>query len=106
MTTLGKKISRVSRTSLDAMFGPDRGRRLVCAFIPGNGNDVEDLLELRPERTRRAELVALVDVYRWAIRCRVNRQIMERLREKKAKKQVQRERQAIARADKRISKPV
>jgi hypothetical protein len=61
------------------------------------------LLELRPQRTSRAEYVALVDVYRWAIRCRVSRELLEKAREKKARKAVQAERRAIARADRRIS---
>jgi len=103
MTILKKKVARVTRKPLGHSFGPDHKRPLVCAFIPGNGVDVHDLLELRPHGTRRPELVALQDVYRFAIRCRVNRELLEHARTKKAAKAAARERRAIARADKKIS---
>lgn len=102
MTHLKKKVSRVGLKSLGHSFGSDHDRRLVATLIPGNGMDVDDLLELRPHGTRRAELVALSDIYRFAIRCRVGRCMLEKAREKKARKAEQRERAAIARADKRI----
>jgi hypothetical protein len=103
MTELKKKVSRVARKPLGHGFGSDHRRPLVCAFIPGNGADVDDLLELRPHGTRRPELIALVDVYRFAIRCRVGRLQLEKARAKKAKKEAARERAAIARADRKIS---
>lgn len=86
MTALTKPVRRVTGTKLGPGHGSDRGRRIVVTIRPGNGDDVPDLLELRPERTRRVETVAIDDVYGWLIRCRVNAQHMERLRAIKAKK--------------------
>lgn len=88
MTALKKPVRRVS-AAVAASYGPDRGKRLVVTIVPGPGG--ADMLELRPERTRRTETVLLADVYQWAIRSRVNATKMARLREKKAKKAVARE---------------
>lgn len=53
--------------------------------------------------TRRAETLALVDLYRIAVRSRVNAGVLVRAREKKAKKADRLARARIARADKRMS---
>ncbi len=81
-TQLNKPVRRMSNAPA-ATFGPDRGKRLVVTITP---NPSGDLLSLRPEKTQRTETVALSDVYRWAIQCRVNAVSMAKLREKKAKK--------------------
>ncbi len=81
-TQLNKPVTRKSNAPA-ATFGPDRGKRLVVTITP---NPSGDLLTLRPEKTQRTETVALSDVYRWAIQCRVNAVTMAKLREKKAKK--------------------
>lgn len=83
MTQLKKPVSRKCQSQLPHTFGPDRGKRVVVTLHPGR-DGTPDLIELRPERTRRSEIVALVDVYAWAIRCRVNRGKLEKAREKKA----------------------
>ena len=72
-TALAKPITR--RT-----VGRHRGRRLVVTLQPG------DLLELRPERTRRAELVTLAAVYDLAVRMRVAGELAERRAARKAKR--------------------
>ena len=77
-------VKRVSVAPLDGSFGPDRGRRIVVSFVPGT-EGVADRLELRPLGTRRAESVAVVDVYRFALRCRSCRDLLERARAKKAR---------------------
>lgn len=66
MTDLHKPVYRVTTGALDGSFGPDRGRRLVAGLAPG------DLIELRPQGTRRTERLSLLDVYRYAVRCRLN----------------------------------
>lgn len=86
MTALTKPVRRVTGTRLGSGHGADRGRRIVVTILPGNGDDVPDLLELRPERTRRGETIALEDVYTYILKCRVNAKRMERLRAIKAKK--------------------
>ena len=106
MTILNKPYHRVTRGALPASFGSDRDRRIVVTLLPGNGDDVPDLLELRPQGTRRPERLALIDVYHFAIRCRVNRTHLERAREKKLKKQASREQAAIARTERRLARPM
>jgi len=90
MTLLSRTISRKSSVALDGTFGKVRHRRVVITLHP-NG-----LILLRPERTRRAETIHLLDVYRYAMRCRVSKQLLEKAREWKAKKA---ERLARARLD-------
>lgn len=92
----GGTITRVSHAELDGTFGPDRGKRLVWTILP-NG-----VLEIRPERTRRAETVSLVDVYRYAIHCRVNRARLEKARERKSKLAEQRARRRLDSAERRF----
>lgn len=87
MTPLTKPVRRVTQTTLDGSFGCDRDRRIIVTLVPGNGRDISDMLELRPERTRRTERIAVSDVLRFAIRARVNSQVLEKAREKKAKRQ-------------------
>lgn len=94
MTALNKPIRRVTKTALDKTYGCDSDRRVVVTLIPGNGNDVPDLIELRPERTRRSEAIALMDVYRYAMRCRINKQLLEKARAKKAAKEEAKRRRA------------
>jgi hypothetical protein len=78
-------VKRITVLLLDGAFGPDEGRRIVVSFIPGKPG-VADLLELRPLGTRRPERLAVLDVYRYAIRCRVNRELLEKARAQKAAK--------------------
>lgn len=106
MTTLKTTVRRVANKPLSGLFGADKAKRIVVSLIPGNGQDTDDLIELRPERTRRGELIAVNDVYLFALKCRVNRGQLEKAREKKIKKQAARERAAIARADRKLKKPL
>lgn len=62
-------------------------------------------LELRPEGTRRRETIALCDIYRYAIRCRVNRELLEKARNAKANKQAARERRALDRGFAKLKRP-
>lgn len=97
MTTLKKPVKRVTNVPLGGFFGPDRHRRIVVTLIPGNGKDVPDLIEMRPEGTRRPEKLAVIDVYRMAIRSRVNAGVLEKARAKKAKKDERRARAKMMR---------
>ena len=100
MTT--SKVKRLTLGTLDGSFGPDRGKRIVVSFVPGDGRGIPDTLTLRPLRTRRAEIVAVVDVYRFAMRCRVNMTVLEKAREKKAKRAIRLAQQRQERAEKRL----
>lgn len=103
MTTLKKPIVRVSNDTLDNQYGPDSGRKVAIKLIPGNGADVEDLIELRPHGTRRAEVIPLLAVYHYAIRSRVNSQRLEKARGVKAKKAERRLKAKIAYQDSKYS---
>lgn len=92
MTPLHKPVTRLSIGSLDGSFGRDRNRRLVATL------DAGDILTLRPMGTRRAESVALMDIYRFAIRSRVNKELLEKARERKARAESARRDRELARA--------
>lgn len=103
MTILNKPVTRATKSALGACFGPDRERKIIVTLVPGNGLAVPDLIMLRPQRTQRTESLPLEAVYRYAIQCRVNCQRLEKARAKKERLKAQRERAAIARADKKLS---
>lgn len=104
MTT--SRVRRLTVGGLDGTFCADAGRRVVLTFIPGDGNGIADLLELRPLRTKRAERIAVIDVYRYALRCRVNRDVLECARQKKARKAERLASQRLDRATKRLFEKV
>lgn len=106
MTPLKKPVSRRINGALDGSFGPDSDKRIVVTLLPGDGAKIHDLLELRPERTRRAERIAVIDVYRYAIRCRVNRELLERARNRKAKHAAELAARRLASAEKRLTREV
>ena len=105
MTSLKQRISRRANNALDGSFGLDKRRRLVATLIPGT-DDVPDLIELRPEGTRRGVQIALCDVYRSALRAQANRALLERARATKERKAAARERRALDRAEKRLKQPL
>jgi hypothetical protein len=100
MTPIDKPCRRVTRGALCAQFGPDRGRRLVASFEPG------DLVTIRPAGTRRAETVSLFDVYRFAIRVRSNREHLEKARIAKDRKASRLAAARQYRAEQRLTKPI
>lgn len=89
MTTLLKPVKRVAVTTLDGHHGADRGRRLVITLLPGS--DGNELIELRPQGTRRAKYCKLIDLYSYMIRCEVNVSKMEKLRLRKEVKRLAKE---------------
>lgn len=102
MTPLSKPITRRTQSTLDGCFGPDRGKAIVVRLVPGDGKKIPDLLELRPERSRRVERVTVADCYAWALRCRVNREVLERARARKEARAAQRERRRLDAAERRL----
>ena len=99
---VSSKVVRVTRGELDGTFASDRGRRVIVAFVPGDGAGIPDTLTLRPHGTRRAETIAVVDVYRYALRCRVNRTVLEKAREKKSRKAARLASLRVARAERKL----
>lgn len=85
MTSLKKPVRRVSNSRLDCFFGADRNKRIVVTLIPGNGTDVDDTIELRPERTQRPEYLKVSSAYRLAMMNRLNGTRLEQARAKKAR---------------------
>lgn len=65
MTELTKTMKRVTVGALDGSHGPDRGRKLVTSLVVG------DMIEMRPQGTRRPVRLSLFDAYRYAVRVKV-----------------------------------
>lgn len=105
MTPLNNHVTRRTNAALDGSFGRDKYRPLVVTLIPGT-DDVPDLLEVRPYGTRRAERIAICDIYRLAIRARVANANLERARVAKARKAAARESRALDRAAKKLKQPI
>lgn len=82
--------------TLDGTFGPDRNRKLIVTLHR------DGRMEIKPERRRQSESVHFVDVYRFAMRCRVGRTQLEKARERKAKKAERLARQRQERAERRL----
>lgn len=101
MTTIARPTRRVTADTLGYFFGADSDRKLVVSF------ERPDLLTLRPQGTRRTETILLRDVYRIAIQGRVTKQLMQELRDKKAKKAEQRKTRAwnreVAKANREVA---
>lgn len=106
MTPLSRPITRKTATALDGCFGPDRGKVIVVRMIPGDGKGIPDLLELWPLKTRRVERIAVMDAYRYAMRCRINREVLEKARSRKESKIRQRESKRLDAAERRLRKKV
>ena len=105
-TKLNKPLARECLTPLDGSFGTDKGKPLIASLHPGNGGDVRDTIVLRPRGTRRPEVITLQDVYRYAIRSRVNLEVLTKARETKAKKAARRESRRIQNADRKFKRPI
>lgn len=90
------KVSRTLSIALDGTFGPDRGKRLVITVR------MDGRIEIRPERTTRTETIHVLDLYRYAIRCRVNQVVLARARDRKAKKAERLAKARQERAEKRL----
>jgi hypothetical protein len=96
----------ISRDPLDGSFGaPLRNRRIIVTFIPGDGSTVRDRLELRPKGTRKAESVAVIDVYRFAMRARVQSVQLSKARERREKLKWLRAARRLKAAEKRLTRP-
>lgn len=89
-------VCAITREGLNGAYGPDSGRKLIVTLEAG------DLISIRPQGTRRAEKVSAFDVYRFAIRCKVNLITLEKARDRKAKKAERLASERVARADKRL----
>jgi hypothetical protein len=97
--TVGERIPVVSRQTkepLGGSFGSDKHRRLIVSFKAG------DIIAFRPAGTRREITATAASLYATVIRWQVNKLNLLRAVEAKAKKKEQRERAAIARADRKL----
>lgn len=95
MTTLSKSVRRSTIGSLDGTYGKDRDKRLIVSLEQG------DLISLRPAKTQRPETVSLFDVYRYAMRCRLNKIQADKNAVKKAKRNEANERARLLRSIRR-----
>lgn len=99
-TKLTNPVKRETIGTLDGSFGCDRGKNLIAIMSVG------DVLVIKPKRSQRQETISLFDVYRYAIRCRVNKEHMEKMRNKKQAKAVKRLAAKIRREDRKFKKPL
>lgn len=88
--------SRVTFAPLGGQFGSDKSKRLVVTLLAG------DVIQMRPEKTRRVVSMLAVDVYRILLRNEANKATLEKARARKIKKQEQRESARIKRADAKL----
>ncbi len=94
MTTLTKPVTRKTGQPF-FHHGPDRDRRFVLTLGP---NDMITMRPLRHPKGGPAEIcVNLVDVYTWALRCRVNCERLEKARATKAKQDAARKTRRLER---------
>lgn len=94
--TVSDRVRRVTREELGGQFGPDKHRKLVVELVEG------DLLTLRPQGTRQEVTMEIKDVYRYLLRCAAAKKVLEKARERKIAKQARKERERIARADRKF----
>jgi hypothetical protein len=103
-TLLKRKVTRITQSSLDGCFGPDRGRRIAITLVPGT-DVIPDLIVLRPHGTRRPESIAAIDCYAYAMRCRVSKAQRDKALAKaqaiKARKDAAKRERELARAVRR-----
>ncbi len=84
MIQLRKAVSRITVDPLEA-YGPNRNRPFVVTLAPG------DLLTFRPLRRRNEVSARLCDIYRMILIGRSNAERMQKLRDRKTKKEAARE---------------
>jgi hypothetical protein len=101
LTPMTQPIYLRTNAQLNGTFGPDRNKAIIVKIVPGT-ETVPDVLELRPERSRRVERIAIIDVYRFAIRSRVNREHLELARVRKEKKAIRLAAQRQQRAERKL----
>jgi hypothetical protein len=94
MTPLNKPVRRKTRITLGWGFGCDTGKPLIVTLESSSEGDI---LKIRPLGTRREEVVAIEDIYHWAIRSRCQRKHLEKARAKKEAKRIQKEAQEYKR---------
>ena len=103
MTTLTKTVRRKTNT-VAATYGPDGGRPLVVYLTPGpNGND---MIQIKPSGTRRAETMTVADIYAMMLRCKANTEWRVRMEERKAAKKIRSDKAAARRETRKLSKAV
>lgn len=92
----GGEVRRKVSKELDGSFGCDADKHLVVTLHR------DGRIDLRPEGTRRQETIHAIDVYRFAIRCRVGRGQLEKARVAKSKRAERLAAQRQERAERRL----
>lgn len=96
---IGQKESPVrvmTREELGGAFGCDKKRRLVLTLAG------KDTIKMKPHGTRREVSILAVDVYRYALQCVANKAHMEKMRNRKSAKAIQREKAKLAQQERRF----
>lgn len=97
---VANEVVRVTHGELGGHFGRDKRRKLVVALRDG------DVLELRPQGTRQVSRMLLTDLYGYMLRCEANRRHLERARQRKTAKAIQREAARIKRMERKLRKSI
>jgi hypothetical protein len=90
------EVVRCTRHALDGHFGRDHGRKLVIRLKAG------DVIEMWPKGTRQRYSANLKHVFLWLARGVALQKLLEKARERKARKQLQRERRRRSYAEKKL----
>lgn len=93
-------VFRLTEAKLGHAFGSDHKHRLVVGLLPG------DMLSFKPHKTRRAVNAMAVDLYAYLLRCEANKRVLERARERKARKAERLASERLKRAEKRLARDV
>jgi len=94
------QVSRLTKNELSGGFGPDNGRALVVSLRAG------DIIAFRPQGTRREVTATAKDIYVAVLRWQANRLNLAKAIEAKARKKAKREREAIARAERKLRRTI
>lgn len=98
---VGQKYSPARAKTVGGLpdnFGADKKRRLVVSLDSG------DLITIRPEKTMRPVQIEAKDLYFYLLKCQANLATLEKARERKAAKILQRQRRRDAAAEKRLTR--
>lgn len=103
MTPLNKPVTRKTGTRAST-YGADAKRLIAVTLIPGGQSD--DLIELRPLRTKRPRCITVRDLWSYLERCAADKAWSDRMLKKKVAKADQRAKRSAARVTAKLRRDV
>lgn len=95
-----QRVYRITRGTLSGKFGRDRNRRLVVGLVE------VDRLTLRPQGTRQEKSIDLHTLYEILCHREAMNKALEKARARKSMLSARRERQKLARMERKVRKAV